>query len=170
MKKGLMCFVSIVCVIAMLVSMGSVSFAQETEYKSTQHFLDYMDELGIPYNYYGIDDDNWEAVSVIFGPSISSSFECFIYFEQNNHEVEFRIWDLVKPSAGENFTLSTINELNANWKYAKFVLNERDSTVQAEMDMYIDGDHCARSVYDAMDSLLDIIEDEYTSQALRKLE
>ncbi|MBR4550539.1 MAG: hypothetical protein IKM82_02405 [Oscillospiraceae bacterium] len=173
MKKGLMCFVSMVCVIAMLVSMGSVSFAQETKYKSTHRFLNYMDELGIPYKYYGIDDKNWEAVVInfdTFGLSTFSGVECFIYFEQDDEEVCLRIWDLVKPSAGKNYTLSTINDLNDYCPHVDFVFDENHSTIFAQIDMFIHINHCSSLVFKAMEVLYNTLEDEEISQALKGLE
>lgn len=40
-----------------------------------------------------------------------------------------RCWDLITATAGTNYVLSTLNQLNHQYKYVKFVLDESDNTV-----------------------------------------
>ncbi|MBR4549872.1 MAG: hypothetical protein IKO83_08165 [Oscillospiraceae bacterium] len=169
MKKRLLSLLSLVCLVAMLFSMTGVAHAQTAEFESTQTFLDYLDSKGIKYTYYGV-DGKYEKINVGFDLDNFSSLDCVFFFKQDCEEVSLRIWNIVTASAGKNFVLSTLNELNQDYKFAKFVFDASDSTVQAEHDMYIDAGHCGRPVYDAMMILFDIVDDAEIAAKLHSLE
>lgn len=169
MKKSIVTLFSIVCLVAMLLSFGAVGHAETAEFESTQTLMDYLDEKDIKYSYYGVNGKH-EEVDVEFELDNYSSMTCELYFKEDCEEVSLRIWNIVTVSAGKNFTYSVLNKLNDSYKFAKFVLDESDNTVQAELDMYIDAEHCGRPVYDAMMALFDIIDDEDAVSLLQSLE
>lgn len=167
MRKTLCFFLTALLILATLSSAAS---AVSAKLKTTLQFLDLMESEHIIYTNKGLDDDKDERVEVSFSLEQFDSATCVLYFRNDNHSVSLRIWNLITPSAAKDEVLSALNSLNFDIKYAKFVLDESDNTVQIEMDLFIDEDHCAQCVYDAMMTLLDIIEDEAIAQKLHALE
>ena len=143
--------------------------AVTAEFKTTQQFLDFLDAKGYKYSYVGV-DEKAERVNVSFSLDNFTSVECAIFFKNDLEEVSLRVWNIITASAGKNYVLSTLNTLNKEYKFSKFVFDDSDSTVQAELDMYIDPDHCDRSVYDAMMILIKIIDNDEIAKTLHSLE
>ncbi len=169
MKRNLLRIFCLVCTLAMVFSLAGSAFAETAQYRSTQDFLDFLDSKGIKYTYAGTNDDH-EDVTVSYTLDNFSSLTCKLFFKDDCEEVSLRIWNIITASAGKNYVLSTLNSLNYDFKFAKFVFDESDSTVQAELDMYIDGDHCGRSVYDAMQALLNVTDRDDVAEKLHMLE
>jgi len=168
MRKAL----SFILAAVLFLSLFPVAASAATpELTTTKHFIDYLEAKSVKYTYKGWDNDNKdERVEVTYTLDNFESVKCVIFFRNNNHTVSLRIWDILTASAGKNYVLTNLNSLNYDYKYAKFVLDEQDNTVQAEMDMYVDQDHCAECVYDAMHILLEIIDDEEVAKKLHSLE
>ena len=169
MKKTLISLISLVCLIAMLLSMTGAASAETAEFISTQNFLKFLDKEGITYTNYGV-DGSYEKVYVGYNLDNFEALDVYLFFYEDCEEVSLRMWDIVVASAGKNYILSTLNSLNDDYKFAKFVFDESDNTVQAEIDMYIDGSHCGRSVYDAMMALFDIVDTDEVADMLHALE
>ena len=168
-QKLLRVIVSLAFLTVMLASAASPALAEKAQLTSTQNFLDYLDLRDIKYTLSGMDGKN-EVVRVSFTLDNFSSRRCNLFFKNDEEEVGLRIWDIITASAGKNYILNTLNTLNADYKFGKFVLDESDNTVQAELDMYIDAAHCGRSVYDGMMALFNIIDNETVSKKLHELE
>lgn len=167
MRKSLRLILALVLALSLL---SGHALAATAEYKTTQQFIDYLEQKNVKYTLKGVVSDNNERVDVSFSLDNFDSATCAIFFRSSNHAVSFRIWDIVKASAGKNYILATLNQLNSSYKYAKFVLDEEDSTIQAELDMYIDEDHSAECVYDTMIILLDVIDDADAAKLIHSLE
>ena len=169
MKKKLISLLSVVCLVALFFSLTGVSHAQSGELTSTQSFLSFLDSKGIEYTSYGL-GEKYEELGVSYDPDNFESLDCFFYFRDDCEEVSLRVWNIVVASAGKSYILSTLNTLNDDYKFAKFVFDESDNTVQAELDMYIDAEHCGRSVYDAMMALFEIVDNDEVAEMLHALE
>ena len=170
MKKRTIKVVILLLLVAVLLSVSSpVVHADAAQLRSTQVFMDYLDQEGVKYTYLGMDDRD-EVVAVSYTLENFSSMTCKLYFRDTEEMVSLRIWDIVTATAGTNYALSVVNELNANKKFTKFVLNTSDATVQAELDMYIDAETCGRCVYDAMLTLLILVDNNEVANKLHSLE
>lgn len=169
MRKALSFIIAAMLILSLI---PAAAFAATPTLTTTKHFIDYLESKEIKYTFKGWDTDEKkdERVEVSYTLDNFESVKCVIFFRNNNHSVSIRIWDILTASAGKNYVLNNLNSLNYDYKYAKFVLDERDNTVQVEMDMYIDQDHCAECVYDAMHILLDIIDDDEVAKKLHSLE
>ena len=168
-QKHLRVLVSIALLAVMLASAAAPALADTAQLTSTQNFLDYLDLRDIKYTLTGM-DGNSEVVRVSFTLDNFSSLRCSLFFKDDGEEVSLRVWEIVSATAGKSYILSTLNTLNSDYKFAKFVLDESDNTVQAELDMYIDADHCGRSVYDGMMALFNIIDNSSVAEKLHALE
>ena len=168
MKKKLIKLVTVLCLAALIFTTATPVRAETTMYTSTQVFMDYLDMKGVKYRYMGVDGRD-ETVSVIYSLDNFDSLKCNLYF-QDDDEVDLRIYDIVTVSGGTDHALSVINALNSEYKFAKFVLNPDDRTIQAEQDMLIDPETCGKVVYQAMIMLFLVIDDEDVSSRLHNLE
>lgn len=108
----------------------------------------------------------------LFTDSIDSfsCLACNLFFKESEDEVDLRIWNIVTVSAGKNYALNIVNSLNANWKYAKFVFDESDNTIQAEMDMFVNKEHCGEEIFKAMRKLFVVIDTDEIAEQLHSLE
>ena len=164
---------TVLCAILMamlMVLIAGTALATEAKLSTTQSFLNYLGEKGIKYTYHGMTESSGERVSVGYTLDNYSSQTCNFFFKESEDEVDLRMWNIITASAGKNFTLSTLNALNSGYKYAKFVLDESDSTVQAEMDMFISKDNCGESVYKAMKKLFDVVDADEVAKQILSLE
>ena len=169
MKKQILRTLAIFCLIAILASVGGSAFAEEAKFTSTKNFLAYLDENGIDYTYYGV-NGKYEEVDITRRMDNYPSLTCEVHFREDCEEVSLRIWDIIKAKADKEQVCAVLNTLNDGYKFVKFVYDESDATVQGEIDMYIDGDHCGRSVYDAMWALFDVVDSDDAAKALDELD
>ena len=144
-------------------------FAEEAQLKTTRQFISYLESRGVKYQYVGV-DGNYEMMTVSYSSDNYDRIKCSFYFCNDLEQVGFRVWSIVTPTAGKSFILSTINSLNRDYKYAKFVYNAAEGTVQVEMDFYVDADHCDRCVYDGMQALVTILDIDTVAERLHSLE
>ena len=169
MKKGTIRILSLVCILVLAACVAAPAFAEKAELRSTQAFLDYLDGKGIKYKNV-TRTDKYETVEVTYRLDHFDSLTCKFFFKEDNEEVGLRIWDIIKVKASTSTALSTINGINKDYKFAKFVLDESDMTIQAELDVYIDADTCGRPVYDSMMSLFNITDTDEVAPKLKSLE
>lgn len=166
-KHVFACAVLMALLMVLAVSTASATTAKLT---TTQNFLDYLDANGIKYTYNGMTDSSGELVTVSYTLDNFSSLACKLFFKESEDEVDLRVWNIVKVSAGKNFALNVVNSLNASWKYCKFVFDESDYTVQAEMDMFINKDHCGEEIFKAMRKLFVVTDTDEIAEQLHSLE
>lgn len=165
-KKLTLCAV----LVALLLSISVGVSAETAKLASTQNFLDYLDGKGITYTYIGLNDDGDERVKVSYSLDNFSSLACTLIFDKDEDEVDLRIWNIITVTAGKNHTYATIQKLNADYKYCKFVYDESDSSLQVEVDMFIDKDHCGKPVYDAMRYMFLVVDDNDVAEIIHSLE
>lgn len=165
MKKIL----SLVLVMLMCISCLSC-FAESAVYGSTKAFVSYMDRNGIKYDILGLLDYGAEVVSVSFDCNNWNSLKVYCMFSDDGEVVSLRIYDIITSSAGRNYTCAVLNSINFDYKFIKMDFDESDSTVMAELDMYIDSATCGRPVMDAVFALIKILDKDDVYQALSVLQ
>ncbi len=171
MKRHVYRILALAFALALVFSLSGSASAQTTAaYSSTQNVLDYFDEIGIYYDYSGVSDSGYDRVTVGFSMDNYDSIDVELFFTEDCRTASLRVWDIVTCRAGSGFVTSTLNGINADYKFVKFVYDESDSTVQAEIDMYIDADHCGRAVYDAVSAIVAVIDSDSVASHLHSLE
>ena len=153
----------------LLLTMCVAHAAQETEYPATKNFIEYLESKDIKYTYEGMQNEK-EVLTISSTLDNFESLAVMCYFNKDSEEVSLRMWEIVAAKADKASVLSVLNQLNSDYKFVKFVYDESDSTIQAELDMYIDGDHCGRSIYDAMLVIFRIVDTESVAKELHSLE
>lgn len=103
---------------------------------SVSQFIDYMDKMGVKYDNHGsVGDKGREVVDVSFGGENMNTIKTRFYFEDDAESVAIRVFDIVKvPADKVNVMYPAINAVNKRFRFAKFVLDTDDNTIQAEMD------------------------------------
>ena len=149
---------AILLAVAFLLCAVSSACAQKCEYTSAQQFADYLDSKEVIYEYGGV-DDGYERIDVTYTLDYFK-VTCCLFFKEDNEQVNLRIWEIEKPTADRNTVLASVNKLNYNYKFGKFLLDEGDGTLSLELDMYISGENSGYCAYRGMNVLLSILDDE----------
>ena len=99
-------------------------------------FIDYMDQKGLKYDNRGpVGDKGREAVDVSFSGENMNTIKTRFIFEEDGESVAIRVFDIVKvPEEKVDMIYPAINSLNKHFRFAKFVLDTDDNTIQAELD------------------------------------
>ena len=92
-----------------------------------------------------------------------------VFFSKDSDAVYIRGWNLLTASAGTNYVLSTLNQLNHQYKYVKFTFDESDNTVYVQMDGYLSPDHPGDVAYRMMNAILGVLDADDCRQALKSL-
>ena len=153
----------------LLLTLCIAPAAQAAEYTATQDFINYLESKNIKYTYIGMQDEK-ELLTISYTLDNFENLTLMCIFNNDSEEVSLRMWEIVTTTAAKTRVLFVLNTLNADYKFVKFVYDESDSTVQAELDMYIDGEHCGRSIYDAMLCIFRIVDEESVAKELHSLE
>ena len=103
---------------------------------SVSQFIDYMDQKGLKYDNHGsVGDKGREVVDVSFSGENMNTIKTRFYFEDDAESVAIRVFEIVKvPADKVNVMYPAINAVNKRFRFAKFVLDTDDNTIQAEMD------------------------------------
>lgn len=76
-----------------------------------------------------------ETVTVIYSGENIPSIRMIFFFSKDCEDVAIRVFDIVKlPENRVDGFFKVVNEANRRFRFAKFVLDTNDNTVQAEMD------------------------------------
>ena len=101
-------------------------------------------------------------VKVIFKTnSIAALSVLFISTDEDN-DAALCVYDLVMvPQARQQSVMNANNEVNNAFRYAKFVLNLKDSTIQMHMDFPMKTTDVGETAMELMSRTLDIAEKAY---------
>lgn len=157
--------------ILLLVMMNAVPAMADSEaqYATTQDFIRVLEENELKYSYVGIDDDGDEKVTVSWNADAYEDYMFRFYFNEDQTAVFIRMWNIVTVSAGETYALKTINALNSGYKYAKFYLDESDSTLSLSADIPLAGSNTGDAVYYMMGRLNGIMAHDDVESAILSL-
>ena len=126
-----------------LLCLSCTALAEDSapQYAATKDFVAVLEANDLKYIYKGIDDDTDENIRVSFSDDDYDSIVLNVFFSKDSDAVYIRGWNLLTTSAGTNYVLSTLNQLNHQYKYVKFTFDESDNTVYVQMDGYLSPDH-----------------------------
>ena len=144
--------------------------ATEVAYASTKAFLDKLDAEYFTYTLRGVDDDNDERVSLtIEGEETSYGF---IYFFNNDlQHTNIRVWYLIEFDPADLLNVvQACNELNYNYNYARFYVDESDNTVTVSMDLIYKLEDAGEVVWEATRRMTNIINEAYPTLSKFKVE
>lgn len=103
-------------------------------YSSTKQFTDFLDQDETKYTYNGNIKDR-DIVKIFFETKNISSLCVTFYFDDSGENVAVRVFDLIKFQENKlPSMLAAINDQNAKYRFAKFVIDTDDCTAQVEID------------------------------------
>ena len=150
--------VSLLLALALLFSLSVPALAVNAQYPTTASFLSVLDKEDVKYNYKGVDQDEDEEVTVSYTGDYADSIRANIFFDDDLDSVSMRVWDVIEFDESDYFeVLKVANELNFKYKFVYFVVDEKDWTVYATIDIPIrDCDAAGDITYDALYYLIQI--------------
>ena len=102
---------------------------------STKQFVQALEQKEIRYTDQGTTESGKDMITITYGGDNMSSIRVQFFFDEDGESAALRVFDIVKASDDKvGRILTAVNEQNARFRFAKFVLDVRDNTVQAEMD------------------------------------
>lgn len=133
MKK----FFAVLLILAL--TLASSALAQTTRYAYTRQFMDELDSRDIKYTYNEPDEKGNEKVRVTFTDDDLGSLAINVFFQENG-TASYRCWNLVDFTCGVSYAYQICNELNNEWKYAKFYVDTTDNSITMSNDMELSVD------------------------------
>ena len=111
----------------------------------------------------GVNEDDKEQVNVTVKGDNKPKIEVKIFFASDLESVSMRSWYVISfDKADLDKILALVNKLNNDYKYVKFVVDEADYSVDAEIDCPIRDDDCAGEIaYDALYYIEEIVDRAY---------
>ena len=114
---------------------------------STRQFIDAMEAKGIKYQDKGSLSNGKDVIIVSYSGDNMPSIQVQFFFDEDCESVALRVFDILKiPADRMGSMLSVLNAQNVRFRFARFVLDSNDNTVQVEMDIpfrkYDVGDIC----------------------------
>ena len=162
--------IALLLILALLcLSCAALAEDSEPQYAATKDFVAVLEANDLKYVYKGIDDDTDENIRVSFSDDDYDSIVLNVFFSKDSDAVYIRGWNLLTASAGANYVLSTLNQLNHQYKYVKFTFDESDNTVYVQMDGYLCPDHPGDVAYRMMNAILGVLDADDCRQALKSL-
>lgn len=131
-------------------------------HSSTQQFVRAMDAKDIKHSDPEAAAGGRETVTVIYSGENIPSIRMRFFFDQDCQDVAIRVFDLVKvPEAKLDVLLKAINAVNRRFRFAKFVLDTDDNSVQAELDAVFRSHDVGEICLELMARCVDICDKAY---------
>lgn len=158
--KKLLAFI---LVTALFLSISIPAFAASAQYTTTKEFLKVLSREKLHYRYMGIDEDEDEEITTSFTGDNWDDIFINLFFDEDLEIVSLRCWNIVDFNEKDRAeALERCNQLNDSYKFVKFVMDESDWSVGAEMDVPIrEGAESAECVYDALYYIVNIADEAY---------
>ena len=165
MKK----FVSLLLALLLTTACALPALAEEAQYASTRQCIQVLEKNNLKFTL-GSVAQNQERITVAYTDDNLQTITFTLFFYDSNHSVHIRAWNVVDIAAGKNYALNILKQLNNAYNYAKFALDESDSTLTVSADTYFNDGNAGTIAYDLMRVLLDIIPDDDCIAKLQSLQ
>ncbi len=161
--KTLRTLCAVLLVLSLVLCTSAPAFAVSAQYGTTQSFLQVLNDEDHRYHYMGIDDDDFEQVNVSFAGDNLDDIAVEIYFDPELDSVSMRSWYVISFDESDLIELLlTVNELNSDYKYATFVADLSDYSVDVKLDCPLRDDANAGEIaFDALYYIVSIIDEAY---------
>ena len=168
MKKRI---ISIVLVVLALVLAATPALATSTNpglYDSTRSVINAFTQKGLYYTDAGTagSSNQFEKFTLDYNcDNIADGLTINVFVGESN--AHMYIWNIVTVDPAKLLqAYMVINDLNANYYWATFVLDTEDNTIQVEYDIpYYTFDGFGPAVCEVVNRLINIVDDEYNTLA-----
>ena len=154
---------AVLLTLCLIFCLSVPAFAVNAQYSTTKAFLKVMDREKAKYSYLGVNEDNKEQINVTAKGDNKEKLEIKIFFHEDLDSVSMRSWYVISfDKANLAKVLAAVNQLNNDYKYVKFVVDESDYSVDAEIDCPLRDDDCAGEIaFDALYYIEEIVDRAY---------
>ena len=154
---------AVLLVLGLILSLSVTAFAVNAQYGTTQAFLKVLDREEHKYNYMGIDQDDDEKVNVTFTGDNMDEIDVNIYFNADQDIVSMYSWYVIEFDEADLVdVLKLVNQLNNDYKFVTFVVDESDYSVDAKVNCPLrDDDSAGEIAYDALWYIVMIVDEAY---------
>ena len=129
---------------------------------STQQFIQALEAKTVKYEYIEEPGTGKDVVVLSVGGKNIPTMRVQIFFDSDCEGAAFRIFEVAKvPECKTAGMLSALNTLNYQYRFAKFVLNPKDSTIQAEADTAFRAHDVDAVCMELLSRILDICDTAY---------
>lgn len=129
---------------------------------TTRQFIDAMERKRIKYDNRGTSDSGKDVVHVTYTGDNMTSIKVRFHFNNDLEDVAVRVFDICNVQRGQLASaIVTVNALNNKYRFAKFVLDPEDSTVQAEMDLIFRSNDVGEICLEALSHMVNICDKAY---------
>lgn len=129
---------------------------------STRAFTELLDAKNFSYRDLGPTSSGRDTLSVGIGGKNMSGVTIRFFFDTDCHGASLRVFDILKFTDEQRpKILETINNLNQEYRFAKFCAQDDDNTVQMEMDLIFRENDVAEICEEAMVRAYQICDDAY---------
>ena len=160
MKKAL----AFLLVSLLVVGLCMPTYAVTAQYKSTQAFIEKLDEVGLKYSLSSPDEDGDELVKINNKDDNGFEYTIRLYFDENEENCFIRVWNIIHYS---DFYFSKVlrvcNSLNYKYRYLRFYADESDNTVTASIDLIFRDNDVGEIAMEAVVTTASILEKAYPS-------
>lgn len=120
---------------------------------------DYYDEKGVKYERLG---DLGEIMVSRFKQKNRDSIDVIVIFDEDSTSAKIRSYNIAKFGDDKKEILYRIcNELNSQYRWIKFYVDENDNSITAEDDAVIQLDSCGDEILRCSSQLVKIVDDTY---------
>ncbi len=117
-----------------------------------------MDSKGLKYTLRGEDDD---VLEMIFNAENKDSFRFIIRFYSDNTSAQLSVFNIAKiPASKIEKMYELCNQLNSQYRWVKFYVDDSDNTITADMDCVIQLDTCGSEIHHCIRVMLTICDDK----------
>ena len=154
---------AVLLALCLFLSLSVPAFAVSAEYSTTKAFLKVMDREKNKYTVEGVDEDGDEKVSVSVKGDNKKTIEVRIFFNEDLDVVSMRCWYVISfDKADLDRVLTAVNQINNDYRFVKFVVDESDYSVDAKIDCPLRDDDIAGEIaYDALFYIENIVDEAY---------
>ena len=119
----------------------------------------FFDATGFKYSRLEKDPNGLEAY---YNMDNRDRLRVLIFFDEDGEAAKVCSWNVVDfPADKKEKMYAVCNELNAQYRWVKFYVDEKDNSVTAEYDMDIDLDTCGKRVRSNCATLASIVDKSY---------
>lgn len=109
-----------------------------------------------------LSEKNERVVRLKFKAENVESVEVLLVFDEDEHSVSCKCYNLCKFPENKKLDMYRIcNELNANYRWLKFYVDESDNTITAQLDAVIQVESCGAECYELVGRSVAIADEAY---------
>lgn len=101
-------------------------------------------------------------VRLSFKADNKESIDVLLVFDEDEHSVSCKCFNICKFAADKKEAMYKVcNEVNAQYRWLKFYVDESDNTITAQMDAVIQVESCGPECYEIVGRSVSIVDEAY---------